>query len=515
MINERRLAVSAQQTIKKNNSEHVDVEAFAQHAAECVADMDCIVVVFRQWTDTVGTPPGIIAPIKGSDDSLVLDCVQLEQAMVGKKTVIAPCTFDTKDEEIAAQTIVQQFSSFPGCCFFMMHLLNKKPTSANEVRSLMDCHRAMLSTGVDDVILDPNTCPNALRQTLALRRSAWEFTMQRMEETVQSEVQLMGDNAFSALEAQHKYLMWDSVPRALMPHFPRANNDLKESESDHSIGKYSFAGVIQSPSLSLVHAIHTSSSTQNVIKIVDKSRIFLPEEVERIFREYRFLSNILDHPNIVHCSDMLHTPQRLYLVLSFAGDENLAQLLSSQPGQRLDPEGSINCFQQLASGVAYCHKRQIVHRAINLEHVVLSQCSYGNRYHCCLVDFSTAMVSQLDTLSRVVCGTMPCIAPEVALEIPYVPWRADCWSAGVVLLEMAGGLSSLSLSVPFNIEAEPIDVADRIRNFFSAKGSHAAALAHMGDVRDPKITSVLELLLASMPANRSAMCECLSTLSDM
>jgi len=508
------LAGSAQQTTKNSNSEHMDVEAFARHVAENVADMDCMVVVFRPWTDTVGTPPGIIAPIKDSENSLVLDCVQLEQAMVGKKTVIAPCTFETTDEEIAAQTIVQQFSAFPDCCFFMAHLLNKNPPSANEVQNIMDRHRAMLSTGVDDVILDPNTCPNALRQTLALRRTAWEFTMQRMEEIVQSKVQLMGDGAFSALEAQHKRLMWDSVPRALMAEFPRVSNDLMESESDHGVGDYNFIGVIESPSLSVVQAIHKSSTNRNVIRIVDKSRIFLPAEVEGIFREYRFLSKIIKHPNIVQCREMLHTPAKLYLVLSFAGNANLAQLLSSLPGQRLEPEESIDCFRQLASGVAYCHKLEIAHRDINLEHVVLTPSSSGNRYHCCLVDFRSATVARHDTLLRVVCGTMPCMAPEVALGNPYVPWRADCWSAGVVLLEMAGGLSSLSRSVPYNFEAEPIDVAGSIQNFFTAKGSHAAALAYMGDVRDPKITSVLELLLASMPASRSAMRLCLTTLSD-
>ncbi|CAK0806970.1 unnamed protein product [Prorocentrum cordatum] len=111
---------------------------------------------------------------------------------------------------------------------------------------------------------------------------------------------------------------------------------------------------------------------------------------------------------------------------------------------------------------------------------------------CRLVDFSSATCCVESTPSTTVCGDLPCIAPEMALEAPCVAKQADCWSLWVVLLEAAGGLAEL----------EP--PAAKIRSLFSCEGSHARALAVMGGVRSRAVLAGLSGLLEPEPAARAA-----------
>merc|ERR1740123_2297131 len=110
-----------------------------------------------------------------------------------------------------------------------------------------------------------------------------------------------------------------------------------------------------------------------------------------------------------------------------------------------------------------------------------------------------------------VCGSLPCMAPEMAAGGPYLPNLADCWSAGVVLLEMSGGMSSMSRVVPFDVDVDPQCVANDIYVFFDTAGSHAKALAFMGNVSDAHIIRILEMLLTP-ESRRHEMRDCLNSL---
>merc|ERR1712061_985298 len=127
--------------------------------------------------------------------------------------------------------------------------------------------------------------------------------------------------------------------------------------------------------------------------VISKDKIHTPGELEGIYREFRFLSGLLHHAHIVRCSDMLHATNSVYLVIDYAGQFNLAQVVSSLPGQRLDEEATLHCFEQIVRSLVYCHSKDVSHRNLMLEHIVLSE-PVDSKFHCTLIDFNCAMVAR-------------------------------------------------------------------------------------------------------------------------
>jgi serine/threonine protein kinase len=287
-----------------------------------------------------------------------------------------------------------------------------------------------------------------------------------------------------------------------MPHFKLV--DVNLVETGHTVDMYRLVRRLETVNGTVLQA-SDEKSRPVAIKVIDKSKVSTPGELEGIYREFRFLSEIIKHPNVTSCVNMLHSMTRVYLIFEYAGNHNIAELLSQRPGQRLEEEEALQCFEQLARGLAYCHSKDVSHRNLSLEHVVLAPLTGSDGYYCRLVDFHSAMVARGQTTSRTVCGTLPCIAPEMALGGPYIPRLADCWSAGIVLLEMGGGLSSLCRSVGYDPPSEAADVAPAIQRYFTVQGSHAKALDTIGAIKNKDIIGKLEAVLQPQAADRLAM----------
>jgi len=445
-------------------------------------------------------PEGVLAPDADNGTGL-LDAEQLAQATAGRQVVLVPCTFETLVEELAAPPILQQLSAREHLCILMAQLLPPHLHPGEEVNDLiMQRHDSMLAMGVDGVLINPDPDPQALKHNIHLSYLTWELNVRRMQLMVQAEPDLVDPEQVRQLENQQQRLLWESIPRTLMPHFASMNPRLVET--GNRVDKYCFTGRFESNEAQVLQAMDENKQLF-AIKVIDKSKIFMPGELEGIYREYRFLSDIVKHVHVVRCLQMLHSPSRLYLVFEVAGDLNLAQMLSLQPGWRLDEEESLDYFVQICRALAHCHSLHIAHRNVALEHVVLAKLAGSNKHHCRLLDFRCAIVSQGLT-SRTCCGGLPCIAPEMALGGPYVPALADCWSAGIVLLEMSGGLSSLSRTVPYNpAHADVQQVAVKTQQLFSDSAGHARALGAVGAVESPAILNRLQFLLQPEPTSRA------------
>ncbi|GAU19517.1 hypothetical protein TSUD_303310 [Trifolium subterraneum] len=103
-------------------------------------------------------------------------------------------------------------------------------------------------------------------------------------------------------------------------------------------------------------------------------------------------------------------------------------------------------FQQLISGVHFCHTMQICHRDLKLENTLLDG-SPAPRLKIC--DFGYSKSSLLHSRPKSTVGTPAYIAPEVLSRREYDGKMADVWSCGVTLYVMLVG------AYPFEDQDDP------------------------------------------------------------
>ncbi|URE07602.1 serine threonine-protein kinase [Musa troglodytarum] len=152
----------------------------------------------------------------------------------------------------------------------------------------------------------------------------------------------------------------------------------------------------------------------------------------------------LRHPNIVRFKEVVLTPTHLAIVMEYAAGGELFERICS--AGRFSEDEARYFFQQLISGVSYCHSMEICHRDLKLENTLLDG-SPTPRVKIC--DFGYSKSALLHSQPKSTVGTPAYIAPEVLSTKEYDGKIADVWSCGVTLYVMLAG------SYPFEDPEDP------------------------------------------------------------
>ncbi len=169
------------------------------------------------------------------------------------------------------------------------------------------------------------------------------------------------------------------------------------------------------------------------IKLLQNSISNHPESRARFLREARAASS-LDHPNLCTIYTVEEAPDgALLLVMACYRGQTLGDLLAKRGA--LDVARLLDIGAQVATGLHAAHMSGIVHRDIKPGNIFLVQ-SGGVR----ILDFGLSRIAHETrmTAPHAVLGTLTYMAPE-QLAGDSVDHRADIWSLGAVLYEMAAG----------------------------------------------------------------------------
>jgi eukaryotic-like serine/threonine-protein kinase len=169
-----------------------------------------------------------------------------------------------------------------------------------------------------------------------------------------------------------------------------------------------------------------------------------PEHAARFVREAVSASR-LDHPNCVRVLGYgewqpdVDEPAVMYLVMELLAGRELSSLLVAP----IEPLRAIDYAQQIVAALTHAHERGVVHRDLKPENVLVTRAPDG-REVLKLLDFGIAKLSEsaggLPRLTQKGCvfGTPVYMSPEQANGLD-VDTRADLYSLGVILYEMASG----------------------------------------------------------------------------
>ncbi|CAL1371854.1 unnamed protein product [Linum trigynum] len=152
----------------------------------------------------------------------------------------------------------------------------------------------------------------------------------------------------------------------------------------------------------------------------------------------------LRHPNIILFKEVVLTPTHLAIVMEYAAGGELFEWFCS--AGRFSEDEARYFFQQLISGVDFCHFMQICHRDLKLENTLLNG-SPARRLKIC--DFGYSKSSLLHSRPKSIVGTPAYIAPEVLSRRELDGKLADVWSCGVTLYVMLVG------AYPFEDQNDP------------------------------------------------------------
>lgn len=131
---------------------------------------------------------------------------------------------------------------------------------------------------------------------------------------------------------------------------------------------------------------------------------------------------------------MFLTPTHLAIVMEYAAGGELFNRICN--AGRFSEDEARFFFQQLISGVSYCHSMEICHRDLKLENTLLDG-SPTPRLKIC--DFGYSKSGILHSQPKSTVGTPAYIAPEVLARKEYDGKIADVWSCGVTLYVMLVG----------------------------------------------------------------------------
>ncbi|XP_058728493.1 serine/threonine-protein kinase SAPK1-like [Vicia villosa] len=202
-------------------------------------------------------------------------------------------------------------------------------------------------------------------------------------------------------------------------------------------------------------AKHISTGELVAIKYIERG-YKIDENVQREIINHQSLR----HPNIIRFKEVFVTPTHLAIVLEYAAGGELFDRICL--AGRFSEDEARYFFQQLISGVSYCHSMEICHRDLKLENTLLD----GNpipQLKICDFGFSKSAILHSQPKSTV--GTPAYIAPEILSRKEYDGKMADVWSCGVTLYVMLVG------SYPFEDPDDPRNFRKNIAKIMNVEYS--------------------------------------------
>ena len=221
-------------------------------------------------------------------------------------------------------------------------------------------------------------------------------------------------------------------------------------------------------------AEHQLTGHKVAVKILNRSRIRQLEMDEKVRREIKILK-LFYHPHIIRLYEVIYTPTDIYMVMEFVPGGELFDFIVSNG--RLSEPRARTMFQQLVSGVEYCHQHMVVHRGgLHARERCAADPPRGgdrkpeplaSRLVCAcadlkpenllldaeqqlrIADFGLSNVMKDGDFFKTSCGSPNYAAPEVISGKLYAGPEVDVWSCGVILYALLCG------SLPFDDENIP------------------------------------------------------------
>lgn len=186
---------------------------------------------------------------------------------------------------------------------------------------------------------------------------------------------------------------------------------------------------------------HQLTKHKVAVKILNREKIKSLDVVGKIRREIQNLK-LFRHPHIIKLYQVISTPTDIFMIMEYVSGGELFDYIVKHG--KLKEHEARRFFQQIISGVDYCHRHMIVHRDLKPENLLLD-----HNLHVKIADFGLSNMMMDGEFLRTSCGSPNYAAPEVISGKLYAGPEVDIWSCGVILYALLCG------TLPFDDEHVP------------------------------------------------------------
>ncbi|XP_021967995.1 5'-AMP-activated protein kinase catalytic subunit alpha-2 isoform X2 [Folsomia candida] len=186
---------------------------------------------------------------------------------------------------------------------------------------------------------------------------------------------------------------------------------------------------------------HQLTGHKVAVKILNRNKLKSLDVVSKIRREIQNLK-LFRHPHIIKLYQVISTPSDIFMIMEYVSGGELFEYIVKQG--KLKEHEARRFFQQIISGVDYCHRHMIVHRDLKPENLLVDR-----NLHVKIADFGLSNMMTDGDFLRTSCGSPNYAAPEVISGKLYAGPEVDIWSCGVILYALLCG------TLPFDDEHVP------------------------------------------------------------
>ena len=248
------------------------------------------------------------------------------------------------------------------------------------------------------------------------------------------------------------------------------------------VGKYQIVDLLGEGAMGVVYrALDPVLNRHVAVKVMGDALARDEQFRDRFMREARAAGS-LQHPNVVTIYDCGEVNGHLYIAMEYLRGADLEFLLRSHAPMTI--VAKLDIMIDVLHGLAYAHKRGIVHRDVKPANIRIS-----DEGRALIMDFGIAHLASSDiTRTGLVLGTPNYMAPE-QVSGGAITAQTDIFAVGVVLYELLAG-------------KRPFEGSNLHSILFKIIGEEPEPLHQLvPDIR-PDLVHVVDKALAKEAANR-------------
>ncbi|MBI2921850.1 MAG: protein kinase [Planctomycetes bacterium] len=267
------------------------------------------------------------------------------------------------------------------------------------------------------------------------------------------------------------------------------------SSARMKLGAYEATEILGRGGMAVVYkGMQQSLGRVVAIKVLPKEFSRDRQFVGRFHREAESVAK-LNHPNIIQIIDKGEDNGTCYFVMEYVKGQSLSQKLANKGCTFKE---LVQIALQVCAALHYAHETGVVHRDIKPGNILLDDTTGVAK----VADFGIAQLAEKSTAigtltgDHMAMGTLDYMAPEQKRDAKHVDRRADIFSIGVMLYEMATG------RVPMGIFDPPSKINRELPRDFDV-----IVMKCLRDKPDERFQTCMELAnaLAGLPQTSSTM----------